>query len=62
MYYVGYNKTTRIYTVFTSKHKPTPKSHGFVYAFVFGGYRTRKEANDVKGYQSPWWTVDMAAR
>lgn len=52
MYYVGYNKTTKKHSVFTSKHKPTYESHGHLYAFCFGGYRTRRQAENIWGYES----------
>jgi len=50
-YFVG-GKNRGGYAVFTSYTEPTRKTHGHLYGFVFGPYKTRKEAKGVMGYQS----------
>ena len=59
-YYVGYHKKERVYKVFSCAYTPQRcDPHSKPYAFVFGPYPTRKEALQVKGYQSPA-TVKLA--
>ena len=44
-WFVGY-KVTGGYEVFSSMFTPTNKSHGHLYGFVIGPYRTRRKAID----------------
>lgn len=57
MYYCGLLKNTKVVEVFYSKNKPTPESHGKLYGFLFGGYKTKEKAIAVANYQYPYATI-----
>jgi hypothetical protein len=51
MYYFGLLKGTKTVEIFNSKNKPTTESHGDLYGYVFGGYKTKQEAVEKANYQ-----------
>jgi hypothetical protein len=51
-WFVGLRDDTEKYEVFSCDYTPIRSTHGKVYRFCFGDYRTKREAELVKGYQS----------
>ena len=57
MYYFGLLTNTRRVEVFYSKIKPTNKTHGHLYSYVFGGYKTKKETIEKAKFQYSYVNV-----
>jgi hypothetical protein len=57
MYYTGLLKDTNVAEVFYSRTVPSTLTHGNLYNFLFGGYKTRQEAEQVAHYQYPNATI-----
>lgn len=51
MYYCGKLKNTNVIEVFYSKIKPSEETHGNLYGFLFGGYKTKDKAFNTAKYQ-----------
>jgi hypothetical protein len=54
MYHFGTlkNGEKRLTEVFYSTKKPTEQTHGHLYGFTTGGYKTKKEAMNQANYQN----------
>jgi|GEM_PF-4474650 len=52
MYYFGTLKNDKLTEVFYSKTKPTQLTHGNIYKYLTGGYKTKSEAIQQANYTS----------
>jgi hypothetical protein len=50
-WYVGVNNANRTMTIFKDGTIPTHETHSHLYGYVFGGYKTKKQAIDISNYQ-----------
>jgi hypothetical protein len=54
MYYFGTLKNNKMIEIFYSKTKPTEQTHGNLYGYVTGGYKTKTEALQQADYIVTW--------
>ena len=46
-----------VYEIFSSWYNPTVETHGAKYKYVFGAYRTKKRAKQIRDYQYPGYRI-----